>query len=113
MFSLIPTVTIEIGTEVKSLPDSYGDIVFNYIYETVDGCLVAPYSSIERSAPFSLLDETKILVHIPSSFTESLHNARIQYNGVTYKVIGNPVPFSWSPAPWNREVVCEEVPFDE
>lgn len=113
MFSLLPTVSIEVGVEVEGNPDSYGDIVFNWIYEPLDGCIVAPYSSIERVAPFNLLDDTKIYIQIPTTFTKSLKNARVNYRGVTYKVLGNPVPYSWSPLPWNREVICEEVLFND
>lgn len=113
MLTLLPTVTIEIGVEVGSEPDSYGDIIFNWIYEVLPGVIVAPYSTIERSAPFDRLDETKIEVYIPTAFTKSLKNARIKFWGNTYKVVGNPIPYMWSPLPWNRNVICEEVLFNE
>jgi hypothetical protein len=106
-------VTVEIGVKVESEPDTYGDTAFDWAYETLPGCIVVPYSSTERTGPFDALDETRIEVFIPTTFTKSLKNARLQYMGNTYKVIGNPIPYSFSPGPWNRNVIFEEVLFND
>jgi hypothetical protein len=115
MLSLLPTVSVEIGIPVKdtSEKDSFGDIQLNWIYEVQDGCIVVPYSSIERTGPFDLLDETKISVYIPTAFTKSLRNAKLIYRGTTYRVLGNPPPFVGVALPWDRQVIAEEVLFDE
>lgn len=112
MLSLLPTVSVEIGIPTGE-KDSYGDIQFDWAYEVLDGCIVVPYSSIERTGPFDLLDETKISVYVPTAFTKSLRNAKIIYRGITYNVLGNPPPYSWTPLPFDRQVIAEEVLFDE
>lgn len=109
MRTLLPTVTVVIKTSSFSEPDKYGDVKPIFVYEEVKGCLVAPYSSDDRRAPFNLSDETKIIVHIPKTFTKSLSNAEIVYRDTTYKVIGNPAPLVRSPLNWDRNVVCEEI----
>lgn len=118
MFSLFPTVSVEVGVEVKGLPDSYGDIQSSWMFEQLDGCLVTPYSSIDRTGVFDSLDETKIEVYIPITFTKSLRNAKVNYldvNGLqrTYNVMGDPIPYPWSPLSWNRIIICKEVFLDD
>jgi hypothetical protein len=111
MQTFLPTVTVEIGVKVESDRDSFGDVQFDWVYETLTGCVVVPYNSPERAAPFDRLDKTTIQVFIPSSFTKSLNNARLQYRDKTFEAVTNPIPYSFSPLPWDRDLIFQEVLF--
>lgn len=49
--------------------------------------------------------------HFPKRFIGSLRDCLIEYDGHTYRVIGDPQPYmdKNTPGSWNRPVQCKEV----
>ena len=86
--------TIQLSTETTSGLDPYGGPIKTVTWSDVADVLVAPSKTLDVDVgerPFG--DETRIELHFPTGFAESLRNRHVRVRGIEYAIEGDPIHY--------------------
>lgn len=92
---LVPTVTGE---------DELGEPLVTYSEQTVYNVIVAPGATSGPSHDRPHGAEVACTLHFPKGYTGSLKGCLVDVRGERFRVIGDPMSYSWSPLDWDRVV---------
>lgn len=96
----------------------FGEEIIGLSQVVVDGCLYAPVSTSDLDFPNIRDDKTTIRIDLPKTFTDSLKNAEVVFEGTgssldgrRFTVVGDSGSFMVenTPGAWNRFVIVQEV----
>lgn len=112
MMNLLPTESVTVLTLVEAV-DSFGETQKSWEPAATLACIVGPASTEDLGTDFDLFDEVHMTVHIPSTFTASVANARFEFRGLQWNVLGDPQAYTSSPLSFDRHAIVSKVVLDE
>lgn len=109
--SFIAGTTVELKRPVIAGTTEFNEQLSDYESEMVSNVLVAPSSTSDLEAARPNGAKIALTFHFPKTYTQSLKDCLLVYEGREYKVIGDPQAYMQenTPSIWNRAATAEVV----
>ena len=104
------TVTV-LAPSAWSVDRFNNTIVTSYQQNTIGNVLIAPGATADLEAGRPDGVRVDYTVHFPKTFTDSLKDCLVEFDGVRYRVVGDPKPYmdENTPTPWHMPVEVVKV----
>lgn len=106
-------ISLEFMQRVETSTDEFNNPVYDIVGLTVADCLIAPITEPSNAREQQAINQMRdqVRIHLPKTFTGTVGNSYIAWNGKIFQVDSDSVIFmnENTPTRWNRYFRAESV----